>query len=482
MISGHLSAKAGKWYMVLELRAPEGKRIPKWIGTGLSVKGNKHRAEEMLYQKRLEYSAAGRAYGNMLFSEYLEQWIEGRQCELAKATFDSYQSILKGQVIEFYAPKRIALSALKPADIIAYHQELRKRGVSESTVLRHHAVIHKALEDAYYHEMIPTNPAARVRRPRKAVYVTKPYTTQECRQLLDAIQEEKLEPILMMAVYTGMRRGELLGLRWGAIDFTNNILNVQHEVIRGNVNGRTASVAQDKLKRTASLRTLPMVEPLRNMLLAERQRRYEENSAEADDYIFVDKKGQPLKPNYITEAFPKLLAKHGLRLIRLHDLRHSCANLLITARTPLIEVQQWLGHSSIQTTADLYSHLTFQEKLSSAETIKNFNEERGYDMKKNERMPIAEWVSELNHESLADIQNFLSSGALQSLTESDGGCYDAMVQPNAGEPLFVEVNLDAYNCVADLYCTCNIGFCIHLATVLHEINARHASCLCKSND
>ena len=333
MISGHLSAKAGKWYMVLELRTPEGKRIPKWIGTGLPIKGNKHRAEGMLYRKRLEYSAARGTSGNMLFSEYLEQWIKGRQCELAKATFDSYKAISERRVIQFYASKGITLSALRPADIIAYHQELRKRGVSENTVLRHHAVIHKALEDACYHELIPTNPATRVRRPRKEVYVTKPYTAQECRQLLDSIQGEKLEPILTLAIYTGMRRGELLGLRWGAIDFTENIINVQHEVVRGNVNGRTALVAQDKLKRTASLRALPMVEPLRNMLLAERQRRYGEKSVEAYDYIFVDKKGRPLKPNYVTAAFPKLLAKHGLRLIRLHDLRHSCANLLITAHT-----------------------------------------------------------------------------------------------------------------------------------------------------
>lgn len=482
MISGHLSPKAGRWYMVLELRTPEGKRTPKWIGTGLAVKGNKRRAEALLYQKRFEYSVAVGTSGNMLFSEYLKQWIESRQCELAKATFDSYKSILEGQVIRFYAAKGVALSALRAIDIIAYHQELRKKGVSENTVLRHHAVIHKALEDAYYHELILTNPAAQVRRPRKAVYVTKPYTPQECRQLLDAIQGEKLEPILMMAIYTGMRRGELLGMRWGAINFTNNILNVQHEVVRGNVNGRTASVSQDKLKRTASLRTLPMAEPLRNMLLTERQRRYGENPIEVDDSIFIDKMGQSLKPNYVTTAFPKLLAKHGLRLIRLHDLRHSCANLLITARTPLIEVQQWLGHSSIQTTADLYSHLTFQEKLNSAETIKNFNEEGDCKMKRSQRKTIAEWIAELDSESLENVQALLNCGALHSLTESDIGCYDAIIQFDDEDPLFVEVNLDAKDRVEDLYCTCNIGPCVHLAAVLYEINARHISPPCENKD
>ena len=103
-------------------------------------------------------------------------------------------------------------------------------------------------------------------------------------------------------------------------------------------------------------------------------------------------------------------------------------------------------------------------------------------MKKNERMTVAKWIAELDPESLKNVQAFLDTDALQSLTESDAGCYDAIIQSDNGEPLFVEVNLDANSYVEDLHCTCNIGFCIHLATVLHEIKAGHASFLYEYED
>lgn len=473
MIAGHLSKKAGKWYIVLELRTPQGKRSPKWISTGFTIQGNKKRAEELLYQKRVEYSKQARTGGESLFSDYLGCWIGERKGELAKATFDSYTLLLEKQIIPYFAEKEIPLSALKPADISAYHQALQQRGVFSNTIIRHHAIIHKALEDAAYHDFISANPASRVRRPQKEVYICNPYTVEECRQLLDVLQGEKLGPIVFVAIFTGMRRGELLGLRWGAIDFDKNVLHIQHELIRGAVDGRTSTIAQDKLKRKSSFRTLPMVEPIRDMLLAERQRRYGEKPVKPEEYIFVDKKGRPLKPNYISEAFPKLLAKHGLRAIRFHDLRHSCAGVLISARTPLIQVQQWLGHSSIQTTADLYSHLTFQEKLNSAETLKNFDQIEIYDLSEENRVSVSEWNARLDFEDRAKVMAFLNTGLMNDISDSEDGSYDSMILRNGQEPLLSEVTLDDDNVVEDMYCSCESGFCIHLAAMLHEIEAGH---------
>lgn len=331
----------------------------------------------MLYQKRVEYSALQRFQkntGTMLFSDYLMGWLHSRKNEIAKATFDSYSFILNNQVIPYYEAQNTKLFELEPSDIAAYHKRMLEKGVSPNTVIRHHAVIHKALEDAVYRELIPSNPAARVRRPKKKEYITNPYTVDECRQLLEKIQDEKLELAITLAIYTGMRRGELLGLRWGAIDFSENLIHINHSLVRGVVEDKYVAIGQGKLKRDASFRTLPMVELIRNKLCKEAERRYGSLTPPAQDYILVDKYGKVFKPNSFSDSFKKLLKRHGLRHIRLHDLRHSCANLLITARVPLIEVQQWLGHSSITTTADMYSHLTFETKLNSAETIKNFEE------------------------------------------------------------------------------------------------------------
>ena len=101
-------------------------------------------------------------------------------------------------------------------------------------------------------------------------------------------------------------------------------------------------------------------------------------------------------------------------------------------------------------------------------------------MKRNQRKTIAEWIAEITPEEFENIQAILNRGALQSLTESDIGCYDAVIQSHDGEPLCIEVNLNASGGVEDLHCSCNIGFCTHLAAVLYEINAGHVSSSCET--
>lgn len=373
MIAGHLTAKNDRWYMVIETRTNDGIRKPKWIATGLKVKGNKKKAEEMLYEKRLEYSLDHNTRKNaagIFFNEYLQHWLQSRKGEIAQATYDSYAFIIQSQIAPYFKDQEILLSDLKSVHISKYYQHMLDSGFSPNTVARHHANIHKSLEDAVYHELLVSNPARNVRLPRKTGYISSPYSTDECKQLLEVSKGEKLELVVTLALFTGLRRSEILGLRWGAINFTENTISINHSVIRSVVDGKTAMIGQDKLKRDASFRTLPMAEPIRDLLLTEIARRYGENTPLQEDYICADQKGVVLKPNYISEAFPKLLKKNGLRHIRFHDLRHSCANILITSRVPLIEVQQWLGHSSISTTADMYSHLTFEAKINSAEVIK----------------------------------------------------------------------------------------------------------------
>ena len=169
------------------------------------------------------------------------------------------------------------------------------------------------------------------------------------------------------AIFTGLRRSELLGLRWKSIDFENDLIHVNHSVIRAVVDGHQTHLGQDKVKRDSSFRTLPLIDQLKDMLKVELHSQYQDKKPDSTAYIFLDKKGDVLKPTYVTEAFSKFLKKQNLRKIRFHDLRHSCANLLITSRVPLIEVQQWMGHSSISTTADMYGHLTFESKLNTVQ-------------------------------------------------------------------------------------------------------------------
>ena len=111
-------------------------------------------------------------------------------------------------------------------------------------------------------------------------------------------------------------------------------------------------------------------EEIAAILQEEKRNRYGEGTPPPENYLCLNPEGEPIASNYLNQSFKQFLRDHGLREIRLHDLRHTCASLLIQKRTPLIEVQQWLGHSTLSTTADLYAHLEYETKLASAQTLK----------------------------------------------------------------------------------------------------------------
>ena len=113
-----------------------------------------------------------------------------------------------------------------------------------------------------------------------------------------------------------------------------------------------------------------MPEEIAAILQEEKRNRYGEETPPPENYLCLNPEGEPIASNYLSQSFKQFLREHSLREIRLHDLRHTCASLLIQRRTPLIEVQQWLGHSTLSTTADLYAHLEYETKLASAQTLK----------------------------------------------------------------------------------------------------------------
>lgn len=371
MISGCLASKNDYWYILLSLRDEEGKRRQKWLCTGLKGSENKNLAEDMLYEKRLEYTQItdmrNRSKG-IYFDEYMLKWLNSRKGEIAGTTYTGYNYCISS-IVKYFQELKLPL-----CDIMAYHisdfiDGLFKKGLSSNSALHYYTVIHKALEDAVKNELIKFNPAHKIKRPRVEKYVATTYTIEEIKRLLQVLSNEKLRLIITLAIYTGMRRSELLGLKWKAINFENNIMSVSHSV-KNTVDENVFIVkGENKLKRNASFRTLPLIPQISTILQEEINRRYGGLAPDPEDYICIDEKGQVLRPDYVSVGFRKILMNNGLRHIRFHDLRHSCANMLIMARVPLIEVQQWMGHTSISTTADMYSHLTFDTKLRSAKVL-----------------------------------------------------------------------------------------------------------------
>ena len=227
-------------------------------------------------------------------------------------------------------------------------------------------------------DLIASNPVDKVDRPKPQAFMASYYSAEEMEKLFEAAQGHKLELIIQLAAFYGLRRAEVMGLRWEAIDFEAKTLTIRHIVTSTRIDGKKILVEADRAKTKSSLRTLPLVDPIAERLKAvKEQQEYNQKicgncyNQEYLGYVFVDAMGNLIQPDSVTTVFPQLLKDNGLRRIRFHDLRHSCASLLLKEGVPMKQIQEWLGHSDISTTANIYAHLDSQSKNLSARTMAN---------------------------------------------------------------------------------------------------------------
>ena len=384
MVAGHLQEKNGMFYVVLNYRDENGKRKTPWISTNLPVKGNKKRAENFMMDvlrnfvppnvQQIEEREAMQK-GDILFTDFLLKWLRVAKSTVKLTTYASYEMMATKIIIPYFQILNIKLKELTTEDIQDFYSAQLER-VSANTVIHYHAVIHRALKYAVKIKTIQSNPAVNVERPRKEKFIGSFYDKKEINTLFDIIQGHPLEVAIKLAAFYGLRREEIIGLKWTAIDFENNTLTIQHTVTECNLDGKHIEVASDTAKTDSSLRTMPLVTNFRAMLLAkkEKQEHYRKLCGrsyckEYLDYIFVNEMGERWKPRYLSDGFKRILEQNGLRRIRFHDLRHTCASLLLANNVPMKKIQEWLGHSDFSTTANIYAHLDFQSKISSAEAM-----------------------------------------------------------------------------------------------------------------
>lgn len=379
MVAGHLTEKKGYYYAVLNYKDYTGKRKSKWVSTGLPVKGNKRRAEKILADIKRDFvpEEPKRIEANMLFSDYMESWLNIIKGSVAVPIYSSYSEIVNKNIIPYFRERKITLQGLTAKDIQAFYLHELQR-VSASTVIHYHANIHKALKYAVKIDLIEVNPADKVERPKRKQYVGSFYDADEINALFEAAKGTKLELPILFGAFYGLRRSEAVGLKWDAIDFEENTIVIRHTVTQCNVDGKKVIVASDTTKTKSSRRTLPLVPFVKERLLALKEEQAENRRLcgrsyikEYLGYVCVNEIGDLIKPGYVTQSFPKLLKANGFRHIRFHDLRHSCASLLLKNGVPMKQIQEWLGHSDFSTTANIYAHLDCSSKLISADAMLN---------------------------------------------------------------------------------------------------------------
>lgn len=382
MVAGHLREVNGYFHIILSYKDANGKRQSPSIATGLLAKGNKRKAEVMLQNARKTFviPSTEPITEDMYFTDFLLSWLEMMKRSIETTTYASYSTIIKSRVIPYFKDKRLRLSEVTPKHIQDYYQfglEIEK--VTANTVIHRHANIRKALQYAVKTGLIDKNPADLIERPKKEKFVGAVYNSEELETLFSVVKGKRIELAVILGAFYGLRRSEVVGLKWDAIDFDKKTITIKHTVTEVTIDGKIVSVAKDRAKTKSSLRTLPLVKPFEQLLLSlkaeqEVDRKVCGNMYCGDylGYVYVNELGERIKPNFITQNFAITLANNNLKKIRFHDLRHSCATLLYANGVSLKEIHEWLGHSDISTTSNIYTHLDFSSKIASANAIIGF--------------------------------------------------------------------------------------------------------------
>ena len=332
MVAGRLQEKNGFYYIVLSYTDSAGKRRQPWIGTGLPVKGNKKRAEKMLAETRKDFTIpkgqVSELSPDMAFSDYMRYWLKMMRTAVTETTYSSYCFNVEKHIIPYFEPLGVTLAGLQPRQIQSFYLH-EAETLKNTSILRFHANLHKALKYAVRIDLIASNPVDKVDRPKPQAFMASYYSAEEMEKLFEAARGHKLELIIQLAAFYGLRRAEVMGLRWEAIDFEAKTLTIRHIVTSTRIDGKKILVEADRAKTKSSLRTLPLVDPIAERLKAvKEQQEYNQKicgncyNQEYLGYVFVDAMGNLIQPDSVTTGFPQLLKENGLRRIRFHDLRH----------------------------------------------------------------------------------------------------------------------------------------------------------------
>lgn len=360
MASGSIQIKSGMYYAVLNMRDENGKRKQKWISTGLTAtKANRKRAERYLTK------STQTPLSQDDFAEYAQEWIESIEYSTDPVTYQGYKSAVDLHILPYFKRKQINIQDITPREAQKFQTFLLTKGntrtggpLSAKSVRNFMTVFSLIFEDAISKDLIDSNPTKRVKRPPKNPPHVSFYSMDQTKKLFKAIHGHRLEDLIVLTTLYGLRKSEVLGLKWDAIDFENKRVTIKRTVVR-----LYDTVEKEKTKTKSSYRTyplLPVAEDIfrRQMELETQNREKFGELYKESGYVFKWDNGKPYAPRYINETFVSLLRKNGLPPIRFHDLRHTCASMMIEQGRNLKDVQVWLGHSDIQTTGNVYGHLT----------------------------------------------------------------------------------------------------------------------------
>jgi integrase len=294
--------------------------------------------------------------GKLTVAEYMDKWLtESARNRLRPKTYKDYSGLTRLHIVPGLG--HFKLKRLTPLHIQSFYSSKLESGLSKRTVEYIHTVLHSALKQAVRWELVPRNVTEAVDSPRPERKERPTFNLDQARLFLKTARDDRWGALYVLVIQTGMRRGELFGLRWDDVDLDNGWLHVRQALAH---DGKSFSLPKTAKGRRRIRLTPEAIEALKKHRIAQHQERLQlGNVWRAHGLVFCSSVGTPMNPdNFIKRQYKPLLKRAELPYIRFHDLRHTFASLMMPqVQNPQI-VQQMLGHSRISTTLDIYSHFS----------------------------------------------------------------------------------------------------------------------------
>ena len=338
-MTGRLHERNGKYHAVLFYKDKTNKKARLWRSTGYDVRGNKKKAEAKLREfieenRHLEYSKEDN--DKILFTDAIKQWFKGKKGKVERSTYEGYITYVNSHILPYFEKLKLYLSEVTPKHIRDYYEyKFRngridgKGGLNVQSIKKHSVILKQVFDEAVISEQIVRNPAGTVPLPKQEQNMRAIFLTgDEANKLLQAFVGNQLQAIVYVTLYYGLRRSEALGLKWSAVDFESGTIKIEHTVVKN-----LSIEYKDSTKTKTSMRTFPLLDDVREILLRLKDEQAENRQIFGDtyndsDYIFVWRDGKLYRPDYITREFQRVLKANRLNHMRYHDLRHSTASIL----------------------------------------------------------------------------------------------------------------------------------------------------------
>ena len=378
-MTGSLQIKSGKFYAVIRINGKQ-----KWINLNIEAKrGNRREAELAMAKLITAADETPDMFRKISFADYMRIWLKNVEGHVDIVTYEGYKQYTQKHIIPYFEERKLMLQDIRPADIEGYYEykstggrlDGKPGGLSKKTIRSHAIPISLAFKQAMHDGLINRNPCEYAKLPKMETVKKEIafYTVEDIKNLFEVIEGTVLYDMVYITFMYGLRRSELMGLKWNAINFDDNTITVQHTVeVQSNL-----IIVKDSTKNKSSNRVYPLLSDVREILLRikaqqEEYRKMFGNCYTETDYVFARPDGKMYYPSYPSKLLKKTILKNNLKYIRFHDLRHSCASMLIMQKGwQMKDISDWLGHADINTTMNIYGHLSMEYKRKLGSQLEN---------------------------------------------------------------------------------------------------------------